>query len=163
MFQKKENPSTKLNRWWNLLSRFPAGRWIFSKLLGLMVPYTRSIRCTVVQFEPGYAEVLLHDRWGVRNHLRSVHAIALANLGELATGLSLIGGLSPRLRAILTGLDVRYTKKARGPLLAEARCTVPEIVSEVDHAVEATIRDSDGDTVAIVTAHWLLSPTPEQT
>jgi acyl-coenzyme A thioesterase PaaI-like protein len=128
-----------------------------------MVPYTRSIRCTVVQFEPGYAEVLLHDRWGVRNHLRSVHAIALANLGELATGLSLIGGLSPRLRAILTGLDVRYTKKARGPLLAEARCTVPEIVSEVDHAVEATIRDSDGDTVAIVTAHWLLSPTPEQT
>ncbi|HAY77073.1 MAG TPA: DUF4442 domain-containing protein [Gemmatimonadetes bacterium] len=163
MSQKKENPSTKLNRWWNLLSRFPAGRWIFSKLLGLMVPYTRSIRCTVVQFEPGYAEVLLHDRWGVRNHLRSVHAIALANLGELATGLSLIGGLSPRLRAILTGLDVRYTKKARGPLLAEARCTVPEIVSEVDHAVEATIRDSDGDTVAIVTAHWLLSPTPEQT
>ncbi|MEE2862632.1 MAG: hotdog fold domain-containing protein [Gemmatimonadota bacterium] len=163
MSQKKENPSTKLNRWWNLLSRFPAGRWIFSKLLGLMVPYTRSIRCTVVQFEPGYAEVLLHDRWRVRNHLRSVHAIALANLGELATGLSLIGGLSPRLRAILTGLDVRYTKKARGPLLAEARCTVPEIVSEVDHAVEATIRDSDGDTVAIVTAHWLLSPTPEQT
>ena len=128
-----------------------------------MVPYTRSIRCTVVQFEPGYAEVLLHDRWRVRNHLRSVHAIALANLGELATGLSLIGGLSPRLRAILTGLDVRYTKKARGPLLAEARCTVPEIVSEVDHAVEATIRDSDGDTVATVTAHWLLSPTPEQT
>ena len=128
-----------------------------------MVPYTRSIRCIVVQFEPGYAEVLLHDRWRVRNHLRSVHAIALANLGELATGLSLIGGLSPRLRAILTGLDVRYTKKARGPLLAEARCTVPEIVSEVDHAVEATIRDSDGDTVAIVTAHWLLSPTPEQT
>ena len=163
MSQKKENPSTKLNRWWNLLSRFPAGRWIFSKLLGLMVPYTRSIRCTVVQFEPGYAEVLLHDRWRVRNHLRSVHAIALANLGELATGLSLIGGLSPRLRAILTGLDVRYTKKARGPLLAEARCTVPEIVSEVDHAVEAIIRDSDGDTVAIVTAHWLLSPTPEQT
>ena len=163
MSQKKENPSTKLNRWWNLLSRLPAGRWIFSKLLGLMVPYTRSIRCIVVQFEPGYAEVLLHDRWRVRNHLRSVHAIALANLGELATGLSLIGGLSPRLRAILTGLDVRYTKKARGPLLAEARCTVPEIVSEVDHAVEATIRDSDGDTVAIVTAHWLLSPTPEQT
>ena len=163
MSQKKETPSTKLNRWWSLLSRFPAGRWIFSKLLGVMVPYTGSIKCTVVQFEPGYAEVLLQDRWRVRNHLRSVHAIALANLGELATGLSLISGLSPHIRAILTGLDVRYTKKARGPLLAEARCTVPEIVSEVDHAVEATIRDSDGDTVAIVTAHWLLSPTPEQT
>lgn len=160
MPQKKENPSTELNRWWSLLSRFPVGRWIFSKLLGLMVPYTRSIKCTVLQFEPGYAEVLLYDRWRVRNHLGSVHAVALANVGELATGLSLISGLSPHLRAILTGLDVRYTKKARGSLVAEAKCTVPEVVSEVNHPVEATVRDSDGDTVAIVTAHWRVSRIP---
>jgi len=33
----------------------------------------------------------------------------------------------------------------------------------VDHAIEATIRDSYGDTVAVVTAHWLLDRTPEQT
>jgi hypothetical protein len=88
--------------------------------------------------------------------LRSVHAIALANVGELVTGLSLIGGLGTDLRAILTGLDVRYTKKARGPLVAEAMCTIPEITDSIEHPVEATIRDADGDVVATVTAHWRL-------
>ena len=125
-----------------------------------MVPYTNSIRSTVLEFEPGYARVLMRDRRRVRNHLRSVHAIALANVGELVTGLSLISGLGTDLRAILTGLDIRYTKKARGPLVAEATCTIPDtipdVIDSIDHPVEATIRDKDGKVVATVTARWRL-------
>jgi len=162
MSRSNESPGARLNRWWSRLSTLPAGRWVFSRLLGLMVPYTNSIRGTVVRFEPGHAQVLLRDRRRVRNHLRSIHAIALANVGELATGLSIISGLGPDLRAILTGLDLRYRKKARGALLAEARCSIPKVVSEIDHAVEATIRDSDGDIVATVTAHWRLGRLSER-
>lgn len=119
-----------------------------------MVPYTSSVRPGVLVLEPGHARVLMRDRRRVRNHLRSVHAIALANVGELVTGLSVISSLGEEYRAILTGLDVRYTKKARGPLVAEARCTVPAVVDSGDHPVEATIADVDGDVVATVTAHW---------
>lgn len=156
MARPNETPGDRLKSLWSTLSTLPGGRWLFSRLLGLMVPYTNSIRSTVLHFEPGHARVLLRDRRRVRNHLRSVHAIALANVGELVTGLSLIGGLGTDLRAILTGLDVRYTKKARGPLVAEAMCTIPEITDSIEHPVEATIRDADGDVVATVTAHWRL-------
>ncbi len=156
MPRTNETPGDRLKGLWGTLSPLPGGRWIFSRLIGFMVPYTHSIRSTVVDFEPGHARVLLRDRRRVRNHLGSVHAIALANVGELATGLSLISGLGTELRAILTGLDIRFTKKARGPLVAEAHCSIPEITDSVDHPVEATIRDADGDVVATVTAHWRL-------
>lgn len=124
-----------------------------------MVPYSGTMGATVVQLEPGRVRVRLRDRRRIRNHLGSVHAIALANLGELATGLALIGGLGPEARGILTGIDVRYTKKARGMLEAEARCPIPEEVTEpMDRSVRAEIRDAEDDVVATVTAHWRLGP-----
>ena len=96
----------------------------------------------------------------IRDSLRSVHAIALANVGELSTGLALLGAMGPEVRGILTGIDVRYLKKARGVLRAEATCTIPAVEGNVDHAVEARIIDADGVEVATVRALWRLSPVP---
>ena len=125
-----------------------------------MVPYTGALGATVVQFDPGHVRVRLRDRRGVRNHLRSVHAIALSNLGELSTGLALLGALPPTVRGILTGIDTEYRKKARGLLDAEARCEVPEVAASIEQVVEAEIRDAAGDVVAVVHARWRLSPVP---
>ncbi len=158
MSRSLDSPGERLRTLWARLSPLPGGHWLFSRLLGLMVPYTGSLGSTVVHFEPGHVRVQLRDRRRVRNHLRSVHAIALANLGELATGLSLIGALGADVRGILTGLDITYSKKARGLLEAEARCTIPEVAGSVEHVVRTDIRDLAGDTVAVVNARWLLSP-----
>ena len=113
---------------------------------------------TVMEFEPGHVRVELRDRRKVRNHLGSVHAIALANLGELATGLAVLGALPPTVRAILTGIELTYAKKARGLLSAEARCEVGDVPSPREQRVEAHILDQSGDVVATARARWLLSP-----
>ena len=155
-----ESPGARLRSLWIRLSPLPGGRWLFSRLLGKMVPYSGALGATVVQLDPGHVRVRLRDRRGVRNHLRSVHAIALSNLGELSTGLALLGALPPTVRGILTGIDTEYHKKARGLLEAEARCEVPEVAASIERVVEAEIRDTDGDVVAVVHARWRLSPIP---
>ena len=145
---------------WRRLSPLPGGRWLFNLLFRRAVPYTGSVRPVVTALEPGYARVVMRDRRAVRNHLRSVHAIALANLGEAASGLATVGALPATVRGILVGLEVAYHKKARGTLAAECRCEVPVVTGPEEHRVVAHVRDEAGDEVATVTARWLLGPVP---
>ena len=147
---------------WRRLRLLPGGRILFSRFLGWWVPYSGSIRPRVIALAPGYARVELKDRRRVRNHLNSIHAVALANLAELASGLATITALPPGVRGIVTQLSVEYVKKARGLLVAESRCEIPRVVDEVDWSVHATIVDSAGDTVAHATVHWRLGPEKER-
>jgi len=123
-----------------------------------MIPYTGSMKANVEHLEPGYAVVFLKDRRRVRNHLRSIHAIAIANVAEYTTGLSTLTGMPPGSRAILTALDVKYLKKARGRLRSECRSQLPSNLIEQEVSVEASIYDMQGDCVATATATWLIGP-----
>ena len=144
-------------RWWTNCGKLPAGRYLFSLALGLYIPYTRTIGARVVELAPGFARIELADRRRVRNHLNSIHAIALTNLGELTTGLAVFSSTGADMRGILTGIRTAYTKKARGRLVATAEYRLPAgIVEDTPCEVEAAIRDGDGDTVATVNATWLI-------
>jgi acyl-coenzyme A thioesterase PaaI-like protein len=129
-------------------------------MIGFMIPYSGSIAPRVVELRPGYARVQMRDHRAVRNHLHSVHAIALMNLGELTTGLAMSLAMPDGARGIVTGLSMEYLKKARGLLTAE--CTVPEFDATVStqHEFRANIVDEKGDVVARAIAHWLVGPVP---
>ena len=143
---------------WTRCIGLPAGRWIFSRLFGWFVPYSGSIRATVQELEPGHCRVTINDRRALRNHLRSVHAVALVNAGEMTSGLAMTLALPPDIRGIVTSLAADYLKKARGQLIATARVTVPRVGSlPVDHEVETTITDQGGDVVCRVTTVWRLA------
>ena len=131
---------------------------MFSRALGLAVPYSGTIRPMVRELEPGRAVVAIKDRRRVRNHLGSVHAIALVNLGELTSGLALLTGLPKGMRGIVRGLSVEYVKKARGLLVARCEASPPATSEDQDTQVEAFIDDGEGDTVAIVRVDWRVGP-----
>lgn len=124
-----------------------------------MVPYTGALGATVVDLRPGGATVRLKERRRVRNHLRSVHAVALANLGEVTTGLAVVASLPAGARGILTALRVEFRKKARGVLTCSCDADVPSDVGEpLEVEARADVRDATGDVVAEVTATWLVGP-----
>ena len=121
-----------------------------------MAPYTGSMGARVEELSPGYSRWTLRDRRKVRNHLNSVHAVALVNLAEVASGTAMLTALPPGTRGIVTGLSMQYLKKARGTLTAECRCEVPPIDGETAYDVHADVRDESGEIVARATVTWLL-------
>src|SRR5690606_20224319 len=109
--------------------------------------------------EPGYAKVQLDERRAIRNHLNSIHAIALANLGELTGNLALVSALPDDARFIVTKLAIEYKKKARGRIIAECRCQPPESSERREYELEVALRDKVGAEVARVVLTTLVGTT----
>jgi acyl-coenzyme A thioesterase PaaI-like protein len=141
---------------WRRLAGVPGGKWLFSRAVGRMAPYTGTLGARVESLEPGRAVVTLRDRRRVRNHLRSIHAIALANLGELTSGIAMTTAMPAGVRGIPTSIHIDYLKKARGTLTATGLADVPEVTEPTSHEVRADIRDGAGDIVATVVVEWQL-------
>lgn len=140
------------------VSKLPFGGHIFSKLLSYVVPYTGTISPYIERVKPGSATVIMLDRRVVRNHLNSIHAIALMNLGEAATGLALNYDLPKDAKAILKDIKMEYLKKARGKLRAEGRCEIPMSNERKEFLATADIFDASNTIVAKATATWLVGP-----
>ncbi len=150
-------PGRLLRDAWRRLAPLPGGRTLFSLMLGRMVPYTGALGARVQELEPGYARIMLRDRRGIRNHLGSVHAVALANLAEVASGLAMLTSLPEGARGIVVHLGIEYLKKARGTLTAECRCSPPSGREETV-TVTADVMDAAGDVVARAEVRWLIRP-----
>lgn len=144
---------------WRGFCRLPLGRLLFNLLIGVTVPYAGSIAPQVVDLTPGHARARMADRRRVRNHLRSLHAVALTNLAELTGNLALMSRQPAKgARWIVTGFQTEFVKKARGTITAE--CSLPELdwstTQDLDARVE--LRDAAGDLVMIARPLWRIGP-----
>lgn len=145
---------------WTLLGNVPGGKVIFSRLIGRAAPYTGSIGAKIVALRPGWAQVELADRKAIRNHLSSIHAVALANLAELTGNIAFAYSLPDDARFIVSGMSIDYLKKARGTLTATSECPIPPSATRREYEVPVTIRDADGDEVARAVLRSLVGPKP---
>ena len=145
---------------WRRLGGNPLGRGLFNLFIRIAVPYSGSTSPRVQEISPGRARVHLRDRRRVRNHLKSIHAIALANILELTSGLAMMAALSPDVRGIVASLEVHYHKKARGLIEVTSECQPPSSLTEnAEFLATAEARDASGDVVSSISVTWILGPT----
>jgi uncharacterized protein (TIGR00369 family) len=157
---KSRSAAEWIREGWQRLQGIPGGPRLFDRLLGLAIPYTGALGAEVVSLENGRARVRLRDRRGVRNHLDSIHAIALANLAELTGNLALVYTLPKDGRFIVKALAVDYLKKARGDIVAECRCEPIQSSERREYELSVLLTDTHGNLVAQARLTTLVSPRP---
>jgi len=143
-------------RVWQKLKLIPGGTFLFTKLLDFVVPYTGSIHPRVLKIERGHTKIELRDHRAVRNHLRSIHAVALSNLGEMSSGLAMLSTFPSNWEGIVVGFSIEFLKKARGTIIAESRVEPPPTLDGKIYEVHSSLRNSSGEVVANFTAQWKL-------
>jgi len=157
---RTHSPGERLLGAWRRLSPLPGGRWLFTQLVKRMIPYTGSVSPRVEILEPGHARISITQRRALENHLGSIHAIALLNVAEFASGAAMTTALPPGYRGIVTRMTVEYLKKARGTVTAESRPVLPDLTKEGEYDFTSEITDAGGDVVARATVRWKLGPVP---
>lgn len=153
-----DGPRNLIREAWDRLHRVPGGRRVFSRLVGMAAPYTGTIGAQVVELERGRSVVRLEDRRGLKNHLRSLHAVALVNLAELTGNVALAYSLPDDGRFIVAGLSIEYVKKARGTITATCELEPPATSERREIEVPVVMRDAAGDVVARATLRSLIGP-----
>lgn len=153
-----DGPRNAVRDLWDTLESLPGGKRAFSIVIGRLAPYSGTIGARVRELSRGRAVVSMADRKSVRNHLESVHAIALVNLAEIAGNVALAYSLPDDGRFIVAGLSIEYVKKARGTITAESSFTPPESSERREYDVPVTMRNEAGEVVATATLRTLVGP-----
>ena len=159
-FKQRKIGTESIMGLWARLKKLPGGKALFSKAIGRTAPYTGTIGARVIHLEPGTARLTMADRPAVRNHLKSVHAIALANFIEETTGLAMMSNMPDECRGIVTKIEVEYLKKARGLLTAESTAPQVDPTTSGEYFVTTDVVNESGEVVARGGAHWKIGPRP---
>jgi acyl-coenzyme A thioesterase PaaI-like protein len=143
------------------LENLPLGTRLFAFLVCLRAPYFGSIHPRFHIFRPGHVLVSMRKRRQVENHIRSVHALAMGNLCELAAGTMMEATVPSHLRWIPRGMNIEYLKPARSDVSAEARLEKTRWPGKEDVQVPVVVKDVQGEVVvrAVITMH--VSPRPQ--
>ncbi len=121
----------KDNRLYKLVkttSKFPKGirSTLWSKAFGRVVPMVGTANIRYLEVDKDHVTVRIENQRNMQNHIKGVHAAAMALLAETATGF-LTGLHVPDDRIVLIkSLHVDYLKVAQGGLTATANLSADQ-------------------------------------
>lgn len=143
--------------------KFPyIGKYFFSGLVSFFATYTANISGLVDELNDIHGSIIyLYDYPWLRNPYQSIHAIALANLGEYASGIVLVSQLQLRkdLRGVPVKITTEYYKKARGTLKAVSNAIdLSNITKKCDITLVTDIYDIQGVLVSKTFVTWTMEP-----
>lgn len=138
--------------------RLPGGLTLFSWVVCFTAPYFGSIKPRFLELKPGKARARIRNRRRVHNHLKTVHAIAMANLCEFVAGTLMEVSISPGMRWIPKGMTIRYLAKAQTDVTASCVIDNFEWSGKQDVILTVNVHDDAGQKVAEAEIPMYVSP-----
>ena len=129
------------------LTKLPKGNWIFSKLVSRQIPYFSTINPYVVELKPNYCEISAPFKRGITNHIKSYHAIAMANACEFAMGMCMEASIPGDRRWIPQGMDINYLKICRSAIRCEAILEEKDWTPKTTVICKCTVYDDENNEV----------------
>ncbi|MDA0913071.1 MAG: DUF4442 domain-containing protein [Bacteroidetes bacterium] len=137
--------------------------FIFKRILPFNAPH--GIR--ILELNEEGVKVRLPSKRANRNHLKGMHACAIATACEFCSGLAVLSKFQMNsYRLIMNRLEVDYLRRAApGDCLARAEVS-NDLKDQILRMIEqdekgaarfqmvSTLYDSNGEAVAIATVHW---------
>ncbi|KAI9235153.1 MAG: hypothetical protein BYD32DRAFT_421859 [Podila humilis] len=135
---------------------------IFSTLVGIANPYSRSINFRITELRKGKTCGVLRETKEVSNPFQRVHAGALVTFGETIGTLALFTLLGKKDRAILTNINAEYVKVSRGLLTASSIVSPIKDRDITNMTTHVLIKNASFETVVKVTLSWKVDLSEKQ-
>jgi uncharacterized protein (TIGR00369 family) len=134
-----------------------------SFLLGRLVPFVGTAKLSIEEVSPERVVIRIRNRRRVRNHIKGVHAAAMALLAETATGFAVAMHVPDDKIPVIKSLHIDYVRRAEGDLRAIAELPAGEaqrIVSEEkgEIHVPVSVTDESGQSPIECDAVWAWIP-----
>ena len=112
-------------------------RWILNVGLCRMVPFNKPHHFEVVDLGDHHVKILIPYRRSNLNHIKGLHACALATISEYATGLLLLSKLGfEKYRIIMQRLEMDYHYQGKTDAYAEFTMTDDWIERSIESQLE---------------------------
>ncbi|MDH3400302.1 MAG: DUF4442 domain-containing protein [Chromatiales bacterium] len=144
------------------LEKLPLGKRLFAFIICRNAPYFSTIHPRFLTFEAGHVVVSMKKRRSVENHIRSIHALAMGNLCELAAGTLMEATVPVDMRWLPRGMHIEYLKPARTAIQAEAVLEKTQWPGKEDVDVPVSVTDANGEEVVRARIIMHVSPKPPQ-
>lgn len=129
---------------WQRLGGRSVGRWWFTRLACRDAPYLSSIRPRFRTLRPGLCAVSLSHHRDVLDTNGAVHAMAMANLCELAARVLMQTTVPQTLRWSPRGMTIEYLAAVGTDALATARLDRRDWSGSTQLGVPVTVVDASG-------------------
>lgn len=142
--------------------------WLLNRVMNHSVKFNKPHGFQVTRITSEYVQTFAPYHKKNFNHVRGIHACAIATAGELAAGLLLMYHFSPTdYRVILSNLQIDYHYQAKKNVTATASIKIDEKNKIVDalgkngktiQTVMTEVQDDDQNNIATVKSTWQIKP-----
>lgn len=139
--------------------------WLLNVVLSRIIPFNRPHGFVIEEITDEYLRTTAPYKRNNHNHLRGIHACAIATIAEFSGGYLLLSRLDPRrYRLIMSRIEVDYLYQAKERIVSESHLPEARLLQEIIEPLkqqeaitirmESRIADITGNQVAVAFTTW---------